>query len=96
MCVCASPPGRVCCRDDRAACCRDDRASGSQGVVLHGAAGTSAVAELLQVGHSVEVDERSGHNQDVEQLVGVELERGRRGGQRLAWVLDRCWTGSGH
>lgn len=46
-------------------------AARSQGAIL-GAAPAGRVAELLQVGDAVEVDEGSRHDQDVEQLVRVE------------------------
>lgn len=39
-----------------------------------GAARSGREAELLQVGDAVEVHERACHHQDVEELVGVELE----------------------
>ena len=42
-----------------------------QGVVR--AASLQAVAGLLEVGDSVEVDEGCGHDQDMEDLVGMEL-----------------------
>lgn len=44
-----------------------------QAAVL-GAARSCREAELLQVGDAVEVDESTRHHQDVEELVGVELE----------------------
>lgn len=50
-----------------------------EGAVL-GAAPSRAEAELLEVGHSVEMDESSRDHQDVEQLVGVELGTADGGG----------------
>lgn len=44
-----------------------------------GAARPCCEAELLQVGDAVEVDECTGHHQDVEELVRVELQEERRG-----------------
>lgn len=41
------------------------------------AASLQAVAELLQVGDAVEVDEGCRNHQDMEDLVGVELRRER-------------------
>lgn len=55
-----------------------------------GAARSCRVAELLQVGDAVEVNERTRDHQDVEQLVGVELEERRRGEELES---RRVWSG---
>lgn len=54
------------------------------------AARSCRVAELLQVGDAVEVNERTRDHQDVEQLVGVELEERRRGEELES---RRVWSG---
>ena len=40
------------------------------------AASLEAVTELLQVGNPVEMDERCRHNQNMENLMGMELRKG--------------------
>lgn len=45
---------------------------------VRGAAPSRCEAEFLEVGHSVEMNKRSRDHQDVEQLVGVELEMADR------------------
>lgn len=56
-----------------------------KGAVL-GAARSRREAELLEVGHSVEMNESSRDHQDVEQLVGVELETADgRGWLNMRW-----------
>lgn len=43
-----------------------------------GAARAGCVAELLQVGDAMEMNESPGNDQDMEQLVGVKLQRKER------------------
>ena len=56
-----------------------------------GAAPSRCVAELLQVGHAVEVNEGARHHQDVKQLVGVELTERERETNGNKSVRDRTW-----
>lgn len=53
---------------------RSGRPSGALESSVVGAARSCREAEFLEVAHSVEMDKSSRDHQDVEQLVGVELE----------------------
>lgn len=54
------------------------RASGALESAVLGAAPSRRETEFLEVGHSVEMNKSSRDHQDVEQLVGVELEMAHR------------------